>query len=236
MTPDHPRLRRSRFPQLTAHPSLPPTLGTLTLEGLGRKTWLRKPPRPDEGPRVDGALTTQPMAPVVPLVRNTSAVSMQSPPASAEGTSQHLVSRVRPPRSISQVQVLLYQLGKAEVQGQGGRKEQSSVGHQAVVVEGDLDAVGVARGSIYWVLLFWGRSSVSKTIIPEAQEHFLVSSGPCYTPCLGGLGLNLKVCLGNRQCVSLRNLKDQNPSSHRRKPVSRKVHSALFPGFRRSPK
>ena len=32
-------------------------------------------------PRVDGALTAQPMAPVVPPVRNTSASSMQSPPA-----------------------------------------------------------------------------------------------------------------------------------------------------------
>ena len=32
---------------------------------------------------------------------------------------------------------------QAEVQGQGGRKEQSRVGHQAVAVEGDLDAVEV---------------------------------------------------------------------------------------------
>ena len=35
--------------------------------------------------------------------------------------------------------------------------------------------------------------------------------------------------------VSLRNLKEQNPSSHQRKPVSRKVDSTMFPGFRRSP-
>ena len=43
------------------------------------------------------------------------------------------------------------------------------------------------------------------------------------------------VCFGYRRCVSLPNLKEQNPSSHRRKPVSKKVHSPLFPGFRRSP-
>ena len=43
--------------------------------------------------------------------------------------------------------------------------------------------------SIVWVLLFWGRFSVSKTIIPEAQEHFLVSSGPRYTPSFGGWDL-----------------------------------------------
>ena len=38
------------------------------------------------------------------------------------------------------------------------------------------------------VLLLWDRFSVSKTIIPEAQEHFLVSSGPRYTPSFGGSG------------------------------------------------
>ena len=36
------------------------------------------------------------------------------------------------------------------------------------------------------MLLLWDRFSVSKTIIPEAQEHFLVSSGPRYTPSFGG--------------------------------------------------
>ena len=80
-----------------------------------------------------------------------------------------------------------------------------------------------------------------------------------------------KVCFGNRQCVSLHNLKEQNLSSHRPrdaaekskfalktgirqirivgpnrnktgfpagslgKRLSRKAHSALFPGFWRSP-
>jgi hypothetical protein len=29
------------------------------------------------------------------------------------------------------------------VQGQGGWKEQADVGHQAVIVEGDADAIGV---------------------------------------------------------------------------------------------
>ena len=32
---------------------------------------------------------------------------------------------------------------------------------------------GWLRGSIYWVLLIWGRFCVTKTIIPAAQEHFL---------------------------------------------------------------
>ena len=65
--------------------------------------------------------------------------------ASQRGSDQrhYLVAGVGPARRIAQVQALLDQLGKAEVQGQGGWKEQAGVRHQAVVVEGDLDAVGV---------------------------------------------------------------------------------------------
>ena len=44
---------------------------------------------------------------------------------------------------IAQGEVLLYHLGQAEMQGQGGRQDQPSIVHQAVVVKGDLDAVGV---------------------------------------------------------------------------------------------
>ena len=43
-------------------------------------------------PRVDGALTTQPMALAVPPVRSTSASSMQSPPASADATRVSILS------------------------------------------------------------------------------------------------------------------------------------------------
>ena len=55
---------------------------------LTRSNWRKWPHRKlrRKVPRVDGALTTQPMAPAVPPVRNTSASSMQSPPASAEAT------------------------------------------------------------------------------------------------------------------------------------------------------
>ena len=70
---------------------------------------------------------------------------MQSAARQSGGHQRHdLVSGVGPARRFAQVQVLLYQFGQAQVPGQGGRKEQPSVGHQAVVVEGDTDAVGVA--------------------------------------------------------------------------------------------
>ena len=82
------------------------------------------------------------MAPSVPPERNTSASSIQSPPASADATRVGILSPgVRPSRRAAQVQALLHQLGKAEVPGQGGWKEQAGIGHQAVVVEGDVDAV-----------------------------------------------------------------------------------------------
>ena len=48
---------------------------------------------------------------------------------------------------------------------------------------------GSLRGSIYWVLLVSGRFCVSKTIIPEAPEHFLTSSARRDTHLFGGLGV-----------------------------------------------
>ena len=41
------------------------------------------------------------------------------------------------------------QFGKAQVQGQRGRQDQPGIVDQAAVVEGDVDAIGVLRGSIY---------------------------------------------------------------------------------------
>ena len=69
---------------------------------------------------------------------------MQSPPASAEATQrQYLVPRVGPPRRDAQVEVMVDEFPQAQVMGEGGRKEQPVIGHQAVVVERDTDAVGV---------------------------------------------------------------------------------------------
>ena len=72
---------------------------------------------------------------------------------------QQLVSRIRPTRRISQIDVMVHQLAQSQVVAQGDRQDQSGIGHQAVIVEGDVDAVRV--------LLVSGRFSVSKTIILE---------------------------------------------------------------------
>ena len=55
---------------------------------LTRSSWRTWPHRKlrRKVPRVDGALTVPPRVQAVPPVRNTSALSMQSPPASADVT------------------------------------------------------------------------------------------------------------------------------------------------------
>ena len=63
---------------------------------LTRSNWRTWPHRKlrRKVPRVDGAFTTQPMTPAVRPVRNTSASSMQSPPASADATRVTILSPV----------------------------------------------------------------------------------------------------------------------------------------------
>ena len=54
-----------------------------------------------------------------------------------------LVAGVGSAWCIAQVQAPVNQLGQAEMLGQGGLQDQPSIVHQAVVVKGDLDVVGV---------------------------------------------------------------------------------------------
>ena len=82
---------------------------------------------------MDGALTVPPRVQAVPPVRNTSASSMQSPPASADATII-ILSSVRPSRRSAEVKVMVDEF-QAEVPRQGGRKEQPGIGHQAAVVK-----------------------------------------------------------------------------------------------------
>ena len=56
---------------------------------------------------------------------------------------QHLVSRIRPTRRISQVNVAIHQFSQSQAMGQGDGQKQPSIGHQAVIVEGAMDAVNL---------------------------------------------------------------------------------------------
>ena len=55
----------------------------------------------------------------------------------------HLVAGVGAAWGAAQVQVPVNQLRQAQMQAQGGWQDQPSIGHQAVVIKGDLHAVGV---------------------------------------------------------------------------------------------
>ena len=70
-----------------------------------------------EGSQGGWRLDLPPRVRAVPPVRNASASSMQSPPASAEATKVITLSPVGPARGVTQIQALLHQLGKAEVVG-----------------------------------------------------------------------------------------------------------------------
>ena len=91
----------------------------------------------------------------------------------------HLVAGVRPPWRAAEVEVLPEELVQAEAQGQGGRKEQPGISHQASVVEGDLDPVGVVAWQLLSGAPFPGPVFCSKTIIPDSEAHpFASSAGP----------------------------------------------------------
>ena len=57
----------------------------------------------------------------------------------------HLGARVGSAWGIAQVEALLDEFTQTQVLGEGHRKDQPGIGYQAVVVEGDLDAVGMVK-------------------------------------------------------------------------------------------
>ena len=56
---------------------------------------------------------------------------------------QHLVPCIRSARCVSQIRVIVHQLARTQMMGQRNRQDQSGIGHQTVIVEGDTDAVRV---------------------------------------------------------------------------------------------
>ena len=112
---------------------------------LTRSNWRAWPHRKlrRNVPSVDGALTTQPSTRSVSPARSASASSMQSPPASADAhQGQQLVSRIGPTRCISQIDMAVHQFTQSQMMGQRDRQDQPSIGHQAVIIEDSVDAVG----------------------------------------------------------------------------------------------
>ena len=89
-------------------------------------------------------MTTQPrVQAVLPSAQRVGVVDAVAARQRRGHQSRNLIARIGPARRIAEVQVPVNQLGQTQVQGQGGRQDQPGIGHQAAVVEGDLDPVGV---------------------------------------------------------------------------------------------
>ena len=95
-------------------------------------------------PRVDGRLHHAAQHPRGPASTQPVGVVNAVATGQRRGHQRHdLVAGIGCAWGTAQVQMLINQLGQAQMQCQSGRKDQPSIGHQAGVVEGDLDAVGV---------------------------------------------------------------------------------------------
>ena len=155
-------------------------------------------------PRVDGALTTQPRALAVLPVRNTSASSMQSPPASADATRVTILSPVLArPGALPRSRRCWTSWGRPRCWANVAGRSSPALATRRWSSKAMWMRSGCFSGSVYWVLLVWGCFSVSKTIIPDAQEHFLTHSTRHHTYLVGGLGLRRQSVLGCRNCGGL---------------------------------
>ena len=85
---------------------------------LTRSNWRTWPQRKlrRKVPRVDGALTTQPMAPAAGT-QHVGVVNEVEPSQRRGHQGQQLVARVRPPRRVSQVDVAIDDFTQAQVLG-----------------------------------------------------------------------------------------------------------------------
>ena len=115
---------------------------------------------------------------------------MQSPPASADATRVIILSPVfaRPgasPRS----RRCWTSWGRPRCWANVAGRSSPALATRRLSSKAMWMPSGCSSGSIYWVLLVSGRFCVSKTIIPEAPEHFLTSSARRDTHLFGGLGL-----------------------------------------------
>ena len=102
---------------------------------------------------------------------------------------QQLVPRVRPPRRAAEVEVMVDEFPQAQVPGEGGRQEQAGIGHQAVVIKGDADTVGIVVCQHLLGAPCFRAVLCSKTIIPDSEEHPPAASRLSPRPSLGGFGL-----------------------------------------------
>ena len=115
---------------------------------LTRSSWRTWPQRKlrRKVPRVDGAFTVQPST--LAVAAGAQGIGVSDAVAAGErrgDQGQQLVAGVRPPRRVTEVEVGVRQFTEAEPAGERGGEQQARMVHEAVVVEGDVYPVGVAR-------------------------------------------------------------------------------------------
>ena len=97
---------------------------------------------PQGGWRLDDAAQHSPGPSGTQLV---SVVDAVAPGKGRRHQGQYLVSRIRPTWRIPNVNVAVHQVAQTQAPGHGDRQEQPGIGHQTVVVERYVDAVGTLR-------------------------------------------------------------------------------------------
>ena len=146
---------------------------------LTRSSWRTWPHRKlrSRVPRVDGAVTVPPrVCRPSPGAQRIGGVDAVAARRGRRNPGHHLVARVRPPRRAAELKVMVNEFPQAQVPGEGGRQEQAGIGHQAVIVEGDLGPVGVVAWEHLLGASFLGPVFCFKTIIPDSEAHPFVSS------------------------------------------------------------
>ena len=161
------------------------------LAGMAVKTWPQRNLR-RKAPKVESALTVPPRVQARPSGAQRMGV-VDAVSASQRGSDQghHLVAGVGPVWGVTKLQALLHVLGKSEAVGQGGRKEHPGLGHQAVVVERDSDAVGVVAWQHQLGAPCSGVGLQLQDHCPRFKgESFWLLQQASHTPSFGGFGLS----------------------------------------------
>ena len=96
--------------------------------------------------------------------------------------------RVGSARGAAQVKAPVNQSGQAEMLGQGGRQDQPSIVHQAVVVKGDLDVVGMVAWEHLLGALGLGSVLCLGNHYPRCTGALFAPSAHRDTHLFGGLG------------------------------------------------
>ena len=139
------------------------------------------------------------------LIKAVVAVSIGGESASHQPPTGYTLKRngtfagVGPPRRAAEIEVMVYEFPQAEVQGQGGRKEQSGGGPRRWSSKAIWMRSGCSSGCIYWALLLWDCFAVTNLLSQKHRSAFLRFQDADLTPSIGGFRLKSRRLRKGRQ-------------------------------------